>query len=344
MKSHTRALFLSLAFNLISFNVFAATAPVSLSNLQQTVLKVQKEVDTYAKEISRLENKLGHTHQEYLKTVQQRQSLEARLIESEAQLNQGQIDTSHKIEKLRSVLKRLALQELDQNQNAAAMAARKILAAEVQKQLKALQVVSTTATKYESSLTSLKLRISEYQETESRLAQLVQTMEENKKEKADAYIQAVSQKSEVEEKLSALKLTKRIKARVKSDIDAKFSSPVEDFTGIEYDKKGITYKFNGKRPVLAAEDGKIAYAGRLSTYGNVVLIDHGNETRSVVLGSFIPKMNKGQSVTKGDVIGYTDTSTSQGKLYFEVRKRDKAQDTIALMDNNFLQKHKVTKI
>ncbi len=322
----------------------SATKPLSISALEKNVKNVQKEVDAYAKDISYLESQLGKTHKKYLSTMQLRQKLESKLNESESNLVQSQSETRTKIEKLKTVLKRLALQELDRNQNAAAMAARKVLSKQVSKQLTALKNISKDAADYDAELQSIRSRIKDYQETESRLAQLVQTMEEQKNTKAEEYLQAISKKSAVEEKLSAIKLTRRVKARIKSDIDSRFSSPVDDFVGIEYDKKGITYKFNGRRPVLASENGKIAYAGRLSTYGNVVLIDHGNETRSVILGSFLPKLKKGQTVSKGDIIGYTEANTNQGKIYFEVRKRDKAQDTIALMDKTFLQKHKVTKI
>ncbi len=329
---------------LVGGAVESATKPVSINALEINVMKVQKQVDSYAKEISILESRLGQTHQKYLSTMQLRQKLESKLNESENHLSQGKFEANSKIEKLKTVLKRLALQELDQNQSAAAMAARKVLANQVIKQLTSLRNVHAQASQYEEDLKKIRNRINEYTETENRLSQLVQTMEEKKSAKADEYLQAISQKSEVEEKLSALKLTRRAKARIKSDIAARFSSPVDDFVGIEYDKKGITYKFNGRRPVLASEAGKIAYAGRLSTYGNVILIDHGNETRSVILGSFLPKLKKGQTVSKGDIIGYTEANTNQGKVYFEVRKKDKAQDTIALMDIDFLQKHKVTKI
>ncbi|MBH47587.1 MAG: hypothetical protein CME71_05405 [Halobacteriovorax sp.] len=323
---------------------FCATKSISVPELKKTVHQVQKQVDQLAHQITKLEKDLGKKHGEYLDTIKVRQNLEAKLSQAENSLKTGQNETNDRIEKLRTILKRLALQELDHNQNAAALAAKSLLSKQVNIQLKTLNAVAKNAQTREDELKELRARIDEYYVTESRLAELVQTMESKKKESADAYLLAMSKKSEAEEKLSALKLTKRVTKQVQPDIAARFSSPVDDFLGLEYDKKGITYKFNGRRPVLAADTGTVAYAGRLSTYGNVVLIDHGDETRSVVLGQFLPKMTKGQTVNRGDVIGYTDNTVAQGKVYFEVRKGDKVLDTIALMDKDFLKKHRVTKI
>lgn len=333
-------------FTLIFCSVATAATPsASFSELQKKVKSVQRQVDGLSKEITKLERDLGSKNTEYLETIKIRQKLEARLVSASTELNESKYQAADKSQKLRDVLKRLALQELDQNQSAAVMAARKVLSSQVKSQLSSLQKIISDSTKRDEELTSIRQRIIEYNETEQRLSELMRTMEDRKKEQADAYLAAMGEKSEVEEKLSALKLVKRRKTvSRKAEIDARFSSPIEEFLGVEYDKKGITYKFTGRRPVIAAEAGEVAYSGRLSTYGNVILIDHGNETRSVILGQFLPKMTKGQKVVRGDVLGYTENLSTQGKIYFEVRKGDKALDTIALMDQNFLSKHRITKI
>lgn len=329
----------------LSCTAFAAKRNTSFSELQHKVKEAQREVDGLSREITRLEKDLGSKNTEYLEAIKIRQKLEARLVSASSELNDSKTLASEKSQKLRDVLKRLALQELDQNQNAAVMAARKILSSQVKSQLGILQQMIADSNKRDEELKTVRQRIIEYHETEQRLSELMRTMEERKKEQADAYLAAVGKKSEVEEKLSALKLVKsRKNVTRKAEIATRFSSPVEDFLGVEYDKKGITYKFTGRRPVVAVGSGEVAYSGRLSTYGNVVLIDHGDETRSVILGQFLPKMSKGQKVVKGEVLGYTENLSVQGKIYFEVRKGDKALDTVSLMDQNFLSKHRITKI
>lgn len=323
----------------------AATPVVSVSQLEKNARAVQKEVDSLAKEIALLEKDLGKKNHEFLTTIKSRQEFELRFGAAQTELAQNQAKLNERSQKLRQVLKHLALQELDQNQSAAAMAAQRILSAQVKQELNKLQKISNDTALRENELRDIKNKVEDFLIVEQRLGELMRTMEERKKEQADAYLSAMAKKGKVEERLSELKLNRRIKkVKANADISNRFSSPIEEFLGVEYDKKGITYKFTGRRPVIAAEAGEVVYAGRLSTYGNVVLIDHGNETRSVILGQFVPKLNKGQKVARHDVLGYTENLSIQGKLYFEVRKRDKAQDTIALMEDNFLTKNSITKI
>src|SRR5690606_22476463 len=85
-----------------------------------------------------------------------------------------------------------------------------------------------------------------------------------------------------------------------------------------------------------AAEGTVVYVGGLSTYGNVVMIDHGNDTRTVVLGPFTPATEKGRKVRAGDKIG---SMASAGRLYFEVRKQNVAQDTLPLVDKGALARN-----
>lgn len=334
-----------LVATLLSTGAGAAQKKVSIPAMEKRVRAVQKETNQLAKDISLLEKNLGVEHGNYLATIKARQDFENRLSAAEKSLQEEEAKAQDRSQKLRLVLNRLALQKLDQNQNAPALAANEILSKQVQIQLAEFNEILRNVQEHSLELSEIRRRINDYVETENRLAELVKTMEAQKKEKAEAYLVALEEKSKQEEKLSSLKLTMR-KTTVKKavGINARFSSPLEDFLGVEYDKKGITYKFNGHRPVVAAEDGEVAYAGRLSTYGNVILIDHGAETRSVILGQFVPKLTKGHKVKRGDVLGYTERVSGQGKIYFEVRKSDKVVETVSLMDDEFLNKHRITKI
>ncbi len=88
---------------------------------------------------------------------------------------------------------------------------------------------------------------------------------------------------------------------------------------------------------MASRAGKVIHSGALSTYGNVLMIDHGKDTISVCLGDFKARVPKGKRVKSGDVIGYTLKPTRKdSKLYFEVRVKDKAQATIHLLDEKSL--------
>jgi murein DD-endopeptidase MepM/ murein hydrolase activator NlpD len=73
--------------------------------------------------------------------------------------------------------------------------------------------------------------------------------------------------------------------------------------------------------ILAADSGMVSFAGWNGGYGYLVKIDHGGgkETRYGHMSKIACKV--GQTVTKGDVIGYVgSTGVSTGPhLHFEVR-------------------------
>ena len=90
--------------------------------------------------------------------------------------------------------------------------------------------------------------------------------------------------------------------------------------------------FRKSQPVYTTKPGKVIYSGTLSTFGNVVVIDHGKEMRSVILGDFKVDVKKGAKVQIGQVLGYARLrSGEEGKVYFEVRKKNKVYKTINLI-------------
>jgi len=334
-------------FALSSAHIFAATKSISISELEKNAKNAKKEVESLAQDLTALEKKLGQKNHEFLNVLKLRQELEAKLVTASRMLEKEQSQVQEESQRLNQVLKHLALQQLDQHQNAASMAAGRVLLTQVKKQMGELAQLSIQSKQRQEDLKNISQKLQEFARNERQLSEVMTAMEEQKKSKADAYLEAMGRKGQYEERLSELKLKLRLKKSQNNKvagIDVRFSSPMDEYLGVEYDKKGITYKFTGRRPVIAAEAGEVVYAGRLSTYGNVVMIDHGNETRTVILGQFIPKLNKGQKVARLDVLGYTENVSTQGKLYFEVRKRDKVVETISLMDDKFLAKNSVTKI
>ena len=70
------------------------------------------------------------------------------------------------------------------------------------------------------------------------------------------------------------------------------------------------------------------------------MIDHGNDTRTVLLGQFDFSVKNGDVVNQSQVVGYTspksNSALSEGKIYFEVRKSNLAQNTYLLLDKKSL--------
>jgi murein DD-endopeptidase MepM/ murein hydrolase activator NlpD len=81
-------------------------------------------------------------------------------------------------------------------------------------------------------------------------------------------------------------------------------------------------------PIRAAKAGEVIFAGSMSGYGNVVIIDHGRGFTTLYAHQSRIAANDGQSVGQGDVIGYVgSTGRSTGPhLHFETRVNGSAQN------------------
>ena len=136
------------------------------------------------------------------------------------------------------------------------------------------------------------------------------------------------QKQKISTRLSAIKRVEKLGLNIPSSL--KFSSPLASFSQALASEKGVTYKFEKLQPIRAPRQGRVIYNGELANYGKVLMIDHGNDIRSVMLGKFQSNLEKNATVNAGDILGHTDERTDS--LYFEVRKKNIAQKTIHWMD------------
>jgi len=87
---------------------------------------------------------------------------------------------------------------------------------------------------------------------------------------------------------------------------------------------GVDYAARRGTPIVAAGSGRIIYAARMGSYGNLVKIRHadGYETRYAHMKSFRRGIRKGKRVKKGQTIGYVGTTgrSTGPHLHFELRK------------------------
>lgn len=194
---------------------------------------------------------------------------------------------------------------------------------------------------FDQKLTSLRIN-------EEELAQVIKELESRKKTAMDIYLAKVESKKKIESKVQGQQIQNRLKAVKKELSDAPvrltrpdriFSNPVEDYMSLTSSAKGVTFKYNAVQPVKAVGGGKVVFAGDLASYGQVVLIDHGNDLRTVLLGKMSIKVKKNDSVRDGEVLAYTLNDSKEAQnLYFEVRKKNTAQNTILWLDQRGVSK------
>ena len=87
-------------------------------------------------------------------------------------------------------------------------------------------------------------------------------------------------------------------------------------------------------PIKAANGGRVIYSGWYGGYGKVVIIDHGNCTGAPTTTLYAHmsqiKANKGDNITRGQVIGLVGTTgyATGPHLHFEVRINGKPQNPV----------------
>ena len=176
---------------------------------------------------------------------------------------------------------------------------------------------------------------------ERKILENLNLLEEQKKLTARKFVKNLENRDKLNQKYSKLK-NDYLKAsklyRKRQKISIEFSSPLDKFESFDFGNKGINYKFKKKSKILATYGGKVVYSGELASYGNIVMIDHGRGTRSIILGDFNPHVKKGRVVEQGDILGRTAKMQKRdlGNVYFEVREDNNIQNTILLMDKKLL--------
>ncbi|MDD5131997.1 MAG: peptidoglycan DD-metalloendopeptidase family protein [bacterium] len=95
---------------------------------------------------------------------------------------------------------------------------------------------------------------------------------------------------------------------------------------------GIEIKADEGTAVSAIEQGKILYAGAFKGYGQMVIIDHGDDFYTVYAHLSKVLLKEGDSVAKGQPIGETgygkNSRNDSANVYFEVRQDGKPEDPL----------------
>ncbi len=353
---------------------------VSESNNEESTLDLKKRLNDQEKNLKKLQSEVKDVEfnlvmntKKYQKVMDERSKLNDRILEVRKNLDIESVGLKKNFRQTKSVLSGIVLHHLDKNENSSDLLSKKLLVQMLQKRLSDLSDLIANNQSLKKDLATLEANYEESMATEKEVIQIVKEMEERKSELAAMQREETSRQAQLEkkyadqknketiervanakkklkERLQNVQLTEEIKvadtigkAEVVSVISGMYGTPLKSFQDMSYDKKGITYNFNGKNEVRAPLKGTVVYTGALNNYGNVLMIDHGDETKSVLLGFFDYQLKKGDQVETGALIGYTKAISanpdSEGKLYYEVRKKNLVQNTYLLLDKRTLPKN-----
>jgi murein DD-endopeptidase MepM/ murein hydrolase activator NlpD len=126
------------------------------------------------------------------------------------------------------------------------------------------------------------------------------------------------------------KLSWPLAGRGRSSVTSGFGMREDPNTGASSFHKGIDIDGAREERVLAAAAGEIVFAGRMSGFGIVVMIDHGSRLITVYGHLSRAAVKLEDVVERGQVIGYVGTTgNARGThLHFEVRHKGVSVDPL----------------
>ena len=100
-----------------------------------------------------------------------------------------------------------------------------------------------------------------------------------------------------------------------------FGYRIHPITGEAHSHTGIDIPAPGNTPILACKSGQVVTSAYHYSYGNYVVIDHGNGNSTLYAHMSSRAVSEGDMVTQGQTIGYVGTtgSSTGNHLHLEVR-------------------------
>jgi murein DD-endopeptidase MepM/ murein hydrolase activator NlpD len=116
-------------------------------------------------------------------------------------------------------------------------------------------------------------------------------------------------------------------------LSSSMGNRADPFTGEKDFHPGLDISADKGDPVYATADGTIVNAAAAGNYGNLVVVDHGYgiETRYGHLSAF--KVNVGQTVKRGDLLGLVGSTgrATSSHLHYEVRANGRILNPLQLL-------------
>ncbi|MBD65662.1 MAG: hypothetical protein CME62_10680 [Halobacteriovoraceae bacterium] len=325
---------------LISWSCLGAT---KITKLNQKLDDQRAKVYKFAAEIKHLEKKLGETNNTYLEKVELIEKLEKKIQVFQVDLEKSASSISRDYLNSKKALNLYLLEATDES-NQDQIHHKKIYLEILSKNLKEYEQAQSKSNKLLEMINLYEQKLTQTRASEEEVYNLIVEMENRKKEMSQTYINQLESKNELEAQLDKYRAKQKAYKKVypkkskSKKIDKSILAmqlPIKNFSGVTKSKKGLSFKFKEMTDVLAPSAGKVAYAGELASYGNVIIIDHGRGIKSVLLGDMKIKARKGDVVKEAQVLAYTLTEPGiQKSLYYEIRKKDIVQNTLQWISKN----------
>jgi septal ring factor EnvC (AmiA/AmiB activator) len=325
----------------LPIQVFASAknAEKALSELKNELSVTRNKIQQMKSTLFSIEQEIGGKNNIYLENIKQLDQLSdtKKSIEDElSQHNNKYIEQQAQFNKMLSTFVLRGLDDAD-SKNLLERVAIKTRMRELDSKLKESKI---TILDMQTQLSDLQQKITSIQSNEQEMASLIAELENKKQNFFQEYSTTIEHKNQLDTRFESLQLELKGKALVTNEevaVAFSFMPPLKDYIDLRKDQKGVNFYYRETVNLHSPEKGEVAYVGDLGAYGTVVMIDHGRDIRSVLLGKIKYKVKKGSRVERGEVVGYvTSENSEKHNLYFEVRKNNKAQNSYAWLDKKLL--------
>ena len=313
----------------------SAKKKYSVSKLKDKVNQQVSIISNLGAKIRTIEKELGQINDNYLSKTKEIRQIETHINTMRENLSSSAQEISQSYSKTKKILNHYLLELVDEKGQDKYLK-RKIYIKLLKQKLADLEQAQGSSQSLLVTLKEYEDRLTQSKRDEGAMYKLLIDLEDEKKRLGQEYISCLEVKNEYEETLEeaiARKKASRKRSKVaRSNVAIDLRRPIDNYTSIKGSKKGVTFKYSKVSPVYASSSGKVVYAGELASYGKVIMVDHGQEIRSVILGDIAIRVKKGDVVNKGGVLAYTNSDPGLTKsLYYEVRKKNIAQNTLNIL-------------
>lgn len=326
--------FVLLTILISNFSFAAKVRGKKLISTLEKNLSVQKDkVSKLKASIHTIENEIGKKNSSYLRRLVQLKKLDGLKAEMKSELIYNSNLADDEVKRINIILAKLVGTALSENMEQ--VYERAVLKDLISVRLGKLNSYKNNNQNIQSELSKVQNKIEMVRGIEQDLFSFIQNMENRKGGLARQYLRELDQKDSLEKRLSKQKLelaAKRMARNRKTKQQKSFSAPIKGYSKYRLEKKGISFFYKGTKPILASKSGTVVYSGKLAAYGQVLMVDHGDNIRSVLLGRFRTKVKKGENLKEGQTIAFTNNAKKDDNLYFEIRKKNKAQKVLSYLD------------
>ncbi|MDH4469000.1 MAG: peptidoglycan DD-metalloendopeptidase family protein [Bacteriovoracaceae bacterium] len=310
-------------------SVFANTTIVNdkddIQRLDQSMIKIKASLNAIDKNIAQ-ENK------SYVKQEKKMQELESQINELDKISQKYHHELETKSLEVRKQFLALSLITSDPGRqtNPSILGQRKILLTKMKNDFVDLNNLKQNLSEKMKALENLRADYEESKKSQNQIYQSLSQLQMQRENFGRVYSKTEKWQNQKQEKIVKAGVEKKAqeilgKGAATNEENGVFGVPVQQFKQLKIENPGVSFYIDQNVPILAPGKGKVVYIGALASYGQVIMIDHGQDLRTLILGELKLNIERNVNVNEGDVLGYAQSKLGQHKVYFEVRKREVPQ-------------------